>query len=102
MLVWMLIIPTAGAIAAAALGRQRAAAVRWVSLGATIINLVLALALAISFAGPRLRTAQGAGRTSAPRSGNLPQTFEPTMPVTWDLLSLGQESPSPNLHGRLR
>lgn len=89
-LVWMLIFPTAGAIAAAVLGRQRAAGVRWVCLGATIINLVLALALAISFAGPRLRTAQGA---SATRSDNLPQTFQPAMSVTWDLLPLGLATP---------
>jgi NADH-quinone oxidoreductase subunit M len=86
-LVWMLIIPTAGAIVVALLGRQRAAAVRWVSLGATAVNLVLALALAISFAGPRLRTAQ---RANVPRSDNLPQTFQPSMSVTWDLLSPGR------------
>src|SRR6266446_7686492 len=96
-LVWMLIIPTAGAIVVALLGRQRAAEVRWVSLGATVINLVLALAVAISFAAPRLQRAQGA---NAPRSENSIQTFQPKMSATWDLLSLGktsarQESKSP-------
>src|SRR5229473_2313459 len=91
-LVWMLIIPTAGAIVAALLGRQRADEVRWLSLGATGINLILALALAISFAAPRLKSAQGA---DAPRSGNLPQTFQPAMPVTWNLISLGQGSMRP-------
>ncbi|HEV2948641.1 MAG TPA: NADH-quinone oxidoreductase subunit M, partial [Gemmataceae bacterium] len=88
-LVWMLIIPTAGAIVVALLGRQRANEVRWVSLGATVINLVLALAVAISFAVPRLQTAQEA---NAPRSENSTQTFQPKMSVTWDLLSLGQTS----------
>jgi NADH-quinone oxidoreductase subunit M len=88
-LMWMLIIPTAAAIVAAILGRQRADEVRWVSLGATVINLILALALAISFAAPRLKSAQEA---DAPRSGNLPQTFQPAMPVTWNLISLGQSS----------
>jgi NADH-quinone oxidoreductase subunit M len=88
-LVWMLIIPTAGAIAVALLGRQRANEVRWVSLGATVINLALALAVAISFAAPRLQRAQGA---NAPRSETSRQTFQPTMSVTWDLLSLGQTS----------
>src|SRR5216684_64255 len=91
-LVWMLIIPTAGAIAVALLGRQRASEVRWVSLGATVINLVLALAVAISFAAPRLNTAQGA---NAPRSDSSAQTFQPAMSVTWDLLSLGQGSMRP-------
>jgi len=91
-LVWMLIIPTAAAIVAALLGRQRADEVRWVSLGATIINLVLALSLAISFAAPRLKMAQG---VDTPRSDHSNQTFQPAMPVTWNLISLGQGSMRP-------
>src|SRR5882672_10317266 len=86
-LVWMLIIPTAGAIAVALLGRQRAAEVRWVSLGATVINLVLAFAVAISFAAPRLQRAQGA---NARRSDSSAQTFRPKMSVRWTMLSIGR------------
>jgi NADH-quinone oxidoreductase subunit M len=85
-LVWLLIIPTVAAITAAMLGQQRAGAVRWVSLGATVVNLILALVLAINFAGPRLRAAPVA---NAPGSDGLPQTFEPQLAVTWDVLSLG-------------
>jgi NADH-quinone oxidoreductase subunit M len=86
-LVWMLIIPTAGAAAVALLGRQRANEVRWVSLGATVINLVLALAVAISFAAPRLQRAQGA---NARRSDSSAQTFQPKMSVRWTMLSIGR------------
>src|SRR5260370_36639154 len=92
-LVWLLVIPTVAAIAAATLGQQRAGAVRWVSLGATLVNLILALALAISFAGPRLRAAQGA---NAPRSDVLVQTFEPEVAVTWDVLSFGRPTAEPD------
>jgi NADH-quinone oxidoreductase subunit M len=49
--------------------------------------------MAISFAGPHIKTAHEAGQTSARRSDNLPQTFQPTMSVKWNLLSLGQASP---------
>src|SRR6516225_6907741 len=86
-LVWMLIVPTAGAIAVALLGRERAVEVRWVSLGATVITLILALGVGISFAGSRLRTAQGA---DAPRS----ETFQPKMSVAWDVLTLGKAGDS--------
>src|SRR5260370_37571527 len=92
-LVWLLVIPTVAAIAAATLGQQRAGAVRWVSLGATLVNLILALALAISFAGPRLRAAQGA---NAPRSDVLVQTFEPEVAVTWDVLTFGRPTAEPD------
>ena len=71
-LVWLLVIPTVAAIAAAMLGQQRPGAVRWVSLGATTVNLLLALALAISFAGPRLREGPV---YYASNPDNLPQTF---------------------------
>src|SRR5690348_12246677 len=85
-LVWLLVIPTVGAIAAAMLGQQRPGAVRWVSLGATTVNLLLALALVISFAGPRLR----AGPVYyASNPGNSSQTFQPPIKVTWDVLSFG-------------
>jgi NADH-quinone oxidoreductase subunit M len=92
-LVWSLVIPTVSAIAAATLGQQRAGVVRWVALGAAFVNLMLALALAISFAGPRLRAAQGA---NAPRSGVLVQTFEPEVAVTWDVLSFGRPTAEPD------
>jgi len=72
-LVWLLIVPTVAAIVAAILGQQRASTVRWVSLGATVINLVLALTLAIAFAGPRMREA-GQPLTTQ-------RTFEPEISV---------------------
>src|SRR5437773_11095963 len=91
--VWLLVIPTVAAIAAATPGQQRAGAVRWVSLGATLVNLILALALAISFAGPRLRAAPGA---NAPRSAVLVPTFAPEVAVTWDVLSFGRPTAEPD------
>jgi NADH-quinone oxidoreductase subunit M len=91
-LVWMLIIPTAGAVAAALRGKTRAAGVRWVSLGATIITLGLSVGLAISFAGDRLKSAP---EIQASRSDESMGTFRPKMAVTWDLLSLGQASARP-------
>jgi NADH-quinone oxidoreductase subunit M len=84
-LVWMLVIPTVAAIAAAVLGQHRAGAVRWVSFGATAVNLLLALALAISFAAPRLRpTAVGYGTNP-----DSLQTFQPPIARHWDVLSFG-------------
>jgi NADH-quinone oxidoreductase subunit M len=86
-LVWLLVIPTVAAIAVAILGQERAGVARWVSLGATLVNLILATVLAIGFAGPRLRAASvvnGRGSEAALR------TFEPPIAVRWDVLSLGQ------------
>jgi NADH-quinone oxidoreductase subunit M len=88
-LVWLLVIPTVAAIAAAVLGQQRPGAVRWVSLGATTVNLLLALALAISFAGPRLRERPV---YYASNPDDLLQTFQPPIAVTWDVLSFGSAS----------
>src|SRR4029077_3794248 len=91
-LVWLLVIPTAAAIVCALLGPQRAGAVRWASLGATLVNLILAAALAISFAGPRLRAAPVA---NAPGSDSSPQTFEPPIAIRGDVLSFGRPTPEP-------
>jgi NADH-quinone oxidoreductase subunit M len=87
-LVWLLIVPTVAAIVAAILGQQRANAVRWVSLGATVINLVLALALAVAFAGPRMQEAHLLATHHS--SLTTQRTFEPEISVTWEILSLGQ------------
>jgi NADH-quinone oxidoreductase subunit M len=91
-LVWMLIIPTVAAIIVALLGRENAAGIRWVSLGATLITLGLAIGLAISFSSEKLQTTQV---THVPRSEEKTQTFQPKMAVTWDVLSLGQSSSRP-------
>jgi len=88
-LLWLLVIPTTAAIVCAMLGQQRAETVRWVSLGATVVNLILALALAISFAGARLGAPQGA---TAHGSDGATQTFEPEIGVTWDVLSFSRTS----------
>jgi NADH-quinone oxidoreductase subunit M len=64
----LLVVPIAGAIAAALLGAARAAAVRWASLAATLTALVLAMIIAGSFVQLRL------GETS---QENSDVTFHP-------------------------
>src|SRR6266568_3619748 len=52
-LVFLIVIPLASAILAGALGPKRADAVRWVSLGSTLLSLLLSIILALDLAAQR-------------------------------------------------
>src|SRR4051812_20713687 len=60
----------------------RADLIRWLSLASTLACLVLALIVAVTFAGPRVR----AGGEEPPAGQLL--TFHPEMVTRWDLLPL--------------
>jgi NADH-quinone oxidoreductase subunit M len=82
MLVLLLVIPVAAAVVAAALGPDRRAAVRTVSLGAVIINLVLTFLILIP-AVPNLQSrVDGAA------------TFQPIYSTVIDLLPLNSDGPA--------
>jgi NADH-quinone oxidoreductase subunit M len=74
LLVCLLIVPVVGAAIAALLGRQRPA-IRWVSLVATLIGLVIAIVLTINFT-----------QISPVRQTEAVRTFQPRIAVQGDLL----------------
>jgi NADH-quinone oxidoreductase subunit M len=91
-LVALLALPLAAGVAAAILGAQRAAAVRWLALGATLVSLVLASVLTAG-AGPRLSAAdpQGFNPTDRPtfRPIIVPGAVGDEHRTTWDVLPVG-------------
>jgi NADH-quinone oxidoreductase subunit M len=92
-LLWLLGLPLAAGIFVGLLGPQRGAAVRWVSLGASLITLVLSLVLA-----GRFMAQPHAGPSADPKD---PLTFHPEFvpgspgidgdphSTRWTLVSLG-------------
>ena len=81
-LVCLIAIPLVSAAAVAALGSRRGDAVRWTSLGSTLLSLILSVIVAWSFADRRL------SEPAAPLS-----KFEPDMSTKFDLLTLGKANP---------
>jgi NADH-quinone oxidoreductase subunit M len=74
----LLLVPLIGAVAVAALGPRQISAIRWLSLAATVVNLVLALMVASRFMDLReLETQQQL------------MTFDPTFTTSVDLLPFG-------------
>jgi NADH-quinone oxidoreductase subunit M len=98
LLVCLLAIPLAAAVVVAALGPQRRHVVRWVALGAVMVNLVLTAAAVFTAMKP-LRALATEQQTFRPlyvpgdpgaRSGD--QTID-SHTTTWDLLVIGAGSP---------
>jgi NADH-quinone oxidoreductase subunit M len=89
LLVCLLILPAVAAAVVALLPERSTAAVRWISLGTTLICLLLAVILAAGFAD--IRADEGPGATA--------ETFRPEIvpgaaagnhhTTTWDFLSVG-------------
>ena len=77
----LLLVPFLGAIVVASLGPRRGAAVRWLSLGVTLLNLAIAVAVAASYVG--------ANRSAL---GDASLTFQPLFTTVADLLPLGPGS----------
>jgi NADH-quinone oxidoreductase subunit M len=95
-LLWLLGVPLASAVVVALLGPARGHLVRWISLAASVVTLVLALTIT-----GRFMSLQGHGidvRAQPGRAAVLP-TFQPEFVpgstaeaphrTTWDLLTLG-------------
>jgi NADH-quinone oxidoreductase subunit M len=93
LLLLLLIVPALAAVAVALMGAGRARAIRWTSLGATGLSLLLTVTLAAVFATQREEeSGRLPGTTEAP-------TFRPSFvpgapaadarPTTWDLLRFG-------------
>jgi NADH-quinone oxidoreductase subunit M len=100
LLVLLLVIPAVAAAVVALLGIGRAGVARWVSLGATTAVLVLALIVAVSFAGLHGERDQADQRDRA-QDPSAPPTFRPEFvpgagsdphQTTWNFMSLGQGS----------
>src|SRR5262245_7670875 len=95
LLLLLLALPAGGAIAVALLGGQRAQLVRWISLGITLADLLLAAVLTIGFAAARSeRETQVPAKAAAPATTFTPELVpgaEPGRPheTTWKLLSFG-------------
>src|SRR5437763_15888117 len=83
--VCLIAIPLASAVGVAVLGPRRADAVRWVSLGSTLLSLLLTILIACNFATDRL-----SGETQAV------SRFEPKLASKVDLLQLEKPSTDPS------
>src|SRR5262249_61624195 len=89
--VCLIAIPLLSAIAVAVLGPRRADAVRWVSLGSTLLSLLLSIIITWDFAAGLL-SGDGEGvKRFAPSNG----TYEV-------LLHIGKSSPAPPVPPRPR
>jgi NADH-quinone oxidoreductase subunit M len=88
LVVGLLVIPTLAAVAAALLGPAHAPVARWVSLGATLLNLLLAAVLTAGLAEVR---ADGGGPASATFRPEIVPGADPANPhtTTWDVFALG-------------
>ena len=84
LLVLLIVVPLASAILVAALGANRGDAVRWLSLGSTVLSLVLSIVVAWDFTARRL---------SGPPTDLTKSGFTPVMETRADLLPLGQPGP---------
>src|SRR5579871_2466609 len=88
-LMLLLALPLAAAVVCAALGQGRAPLVRWVALGAALVELALALVLAARFVAYEHATNLAALTTFTPEfvPGSTPDDPHKTQ---WDLLRLGR------------
>jgi NADH-quinone oxidoreductase subunit M len=82
---FLLLIPFVAAIIVALLGAQRTAAIRWISLLATVACAVIALVIAADMVGARGEQPF----TTPPKPGERLPTFDPVYVTQVDLLTLG-------------
>jgi NADH-quinone oxidoreductase subunit M len=82
LLLTLLALPLAAGVVAAVLGRERAQAIRAISLGATLLNLLVAIVLAVGLAGPRVN----ASNELKPAQ----MSFDPWVKVQQDILPLSR------------
>jgi NADH-quinone oxidoreductase subunit M len=82
LLLTLLALPLAAAVVAAVLGRERAQAIRAISLAATLLNFLVAIVLAVGLAGLRVNAA------NEPKPAQM--SFEPWVMVQQDILPLSR------------
>jgi NADH-quinone oxidoreductase subunit M len=80
----LLVVPLAGAIVVALLGPRRTLAIRWISLGATLVSAIVAFVLAGNLVNERALQAGGA----ALKAAAVP-TFDPSYVTQLDVLPVG-------------
>ena len=80
-LVGLLVVPAAAALVAALLGPKRGAAIRWLSLGAVLALLVLAVVVTAGFIQLREHAAEPPGHGKAP-AAPVVKTFQPVTHLT--------------------
>jgi NADH-quinone oxidoreductase subunit M len=92
-LLWLLAVPTLAAGVVAALGQRRAAAVRWVSLVASVVTLVLAALVAWHLCVLQRTVPLPPTPTFRPEFVPGSSSLDPLDPAshvtTWDMLQLG-------------
>src|SRR6516225_4088070 len=90
----LLALPVVAAVVVAALGPRRGDAVRWISLGTSVVGLVLALALASEF----IKIRRMADHPNSAASDATIPTFHPELRTRIDLLRLPglNEPPDPD------
>ncbi len=93
LLLGLLVVPFGAAIVVAALGPRRLAAIRQISLAATLVTLLCALILAVQFALVRPDTAGSAATTFRPEF--VPGDPGNTHTTTWDLISFPVNTETP-------
>jgi NADH-quinone oxidoreductase subunit M len=90
--VLLLVVPSAAAVISALLGRARADTVRWLCLGATLLNLALSLAVTFGFLNVRGErpAAEPPAATATFRPELVPgSTGDDPHHTTWNLVELG-------------
>ncbi len=91
LLLVMLALPLAAAVVSALLGPRRGKAIRWLCLAASVAGVVLALVLAVGFAGYRQGNPLDVNGTFQPEF--VPGDPGRTHATTWDLLPRETGSP---------
>src|SRR5437762_255853 len=91
LLVALLAVPAAAAVVAALLGAGRGEVVRWVSLAATVVSLVLAVVVAAGFVNVRAEQGEPLADRSPTFSPDLVPGAAAGDPhrTTWNLVSVG-------------
>jgi NADH-quinone oxidoreductase subunit M len=89
MLLALLAVPAVVAVVVALLGTNRAALIRWLSLAATVLNLVMACAIVVDFARGRHDVNQPAAATFQPEMVPGADAASPHK-TTWNLIDFGK------------
>jgi NADH-quinone oxidoreductase subunit M len=95
LVVGLIAVPLAGAFIAAVLGSRRLDALRWLSLGTTLLTAVLALVLVVAFVGLGDRPANGTFRPEfVPGDTGQAEGNVDSHRTNWNLMTFGPASPA--------
>ena len=99
LVILLLVVPLVGAIVAAVMGPERWRTIRWISLAATLIDLILAGILAAKFV--ELRSPESADQSKSALSDGFRPVFVPgaapdqPYKTTWNILRFGNLGKEP-------